>query len=366
MLKEDEENLYCLALTQIPKIGPVTARNIIAYAGGAKKVFDLKAKQLQKIPRIGRILSKNISDSKSLKWAENQLKSAAKRNIKVLSFLGNDYPTKLKNIHDAPIILFAKGNLNPLVQKKTIGIVGTRRPSHYGISQTKELIAQSAQDNFAIVSGLAFGIDSLAHRAACEINLPNYAVLGHGIDQIYPKEHLQLSKKIASCGALISEFPIGQKPAKEHFPMRNRIIAGLSDAVVVVESGIKGGSLITAKFANQYHRDVFAVPGPINASQSKGCNNLIRSNLAHIYTNINDICYHLGIEKDKSIQQKISFDFSNSQQKIISLLEKNNFLAIDDLQTKLNEGHTNVFSDLLSLELKGIIRQLPGKKFTLS
>lgn len=366
MYDEDEENQYCLALTQIPKIGPVTARNIIAYAGGAKKVFDLKSKQLQKIPKVGKILSANIRKANSLKWAEKQIEVASKQNIQILNYLSLNFPSKLKNIPDSPIVIFAKGNLKSLSSKKTIGIVGTRKPTNYGNIQTRKIISDCKQFDFSVVSGLAFGIDSLAHRESCRINLPNYAILGHGIDQIYPKEHRALSKKIAASGALISEFPIGQKPEKEYFPMRNRIIAGLSDAVIVIESGIKGGSLITAKFANQYHRDVFALPGQINAPQSQGCNNLIKSNLAHIYTGVNDICYHLGIDKNQGVQKTLSFDCTKSQQEIIASLENQRALNIDELNSIINENLSHIFSDLLSLELKGIIRQLPGKKFTLS
>ncbi|MBC7886069.1 MAG: DNA-protecting protein DprA, partial [Saprospiraceae bacterium] len=276
-----QDILYLIALTKLPKVGPVIAKNLISYCGGVEEVFKVGKKSLLKIPGIGQAVTENFDTVGAMKLAEKEMKFIEKNHINVLSYLDEDYPKRLSNFDSSPVILYYKGNVN-LNHHRTVAIVGTRRPSEYGKIMCDRIIEGLLSYNVLLVSGLAFGVDAAAHRKCVETGIPTLGILGHGLDIIYPSEHKALSKKMIENGGVLTEFPSETKPDRENFPMRNRIIASISDVVVVIESKRKGGSIITAEFANEYNKDVFAVPGSVTDELSEGCNKLIKQNKAHL------------------------------------------------------------------------------------
>ncbi|CAN5403546.1 DNA-processing protein DprA [soil metagenome] len=366
-----DEKLYQIALSIIPGIGDVITKNLISYCGSAKAVFQNNKSKLSKIPGVGSKTASLISSQPYLSEAEKELKEAEKQNVQVLFYTDKSYPERLKQVYDAPPLLYFKGNCN-LNALKIISIVGTRLASNYGKEVVEEIVAGLVKHSATIVSGLAYGIDIFAHRNAIKNNLPTVGVMASGSNIIYPSVHKDIALQMMENGGLLTEYRLGVKPDAHNFPMRNRIIAGMTDAVIVVEAAKKGGALITAEIANSYNKDVFAVPGNINLKTSEGCNNLIRSLKANIFLNIKDIENSLGWDltgaagKAESKPKYQMEELSVEERKIIDILLNNNKeLSIDDLSWKTQINISSLASLLLSLEFQGIIKPLPGKKFKL-
>ncbi|MGM0565220.1 MAG: DNA-processing protein DprA [Bacteroidota bacterium] len=359
---------YQIALTLLPGIGPKTGKQLVAYCGGVEAVFREKPQNLLKIPGIGKEIARSVSQQTVLKRAEEEIRFIEKQQITPLFYLEKHYPIRLKHCADSPLMIYYKGNAN-LNTAKVVAIIGTRKASDYGKSVCEQLVQDlSAHPEMLILSGMAYGIDSCAHRASVERNVPTVAVLGHSLDRIYPYQNKGLSEKMLEHGGLISEFISGTKPDRENFPRRNRIVAGMADAVVVVESGVKGGALITADIANSYNRDVFAVPGKLTDTYSGGCNNLIKTNRAALIESAKDIEYIMRWsvqEQQKSTQRKLFIELSDEEEMIVEALREKGTMAIDELilETRLNA--TTLASKLLNLEFEGVIRCLPGKSYTL-
>jgi len=362
---------YQLALTLLPGVGDITAKNLVGYCGGAEAIFKEKQQALLKIPNVGQIVADKIKNGKeqSLKRAEEEIRFIEKNKIKPLFFTSDQYPKRLKACNDSPIMIFVKGNgnLNP---EKCIAFVGTRKASAYGKTTTEKLIADLAEtDGMMIVSGLAFGIDITAHKASLKCKIPTAGIVAHGLDTLYPAEHRNTAEKMQAEGAVISEFMSKTNADKENFPKRNRIIAGMADAVVVVESGIKGGSLITADIANSYNRDVFAIPGQVDKEYSKGCNALIRDNKANLIQSAADIEYFMGWDKTdvKSIpkQARLFEDLNPEEKQLVDFLKENSKVDIDTICFRSGVKLNRIPALLLNLELKGVIKNYPGKVYDL-
>ena len=365
-----EDLIYKIALTQVPLVGAVTAKNLISYCGGIEAVFRAKKKELLKIPGVGPRIVTNLLQKEVLVKAEAELKFIEDHQIDPIFFLDPDYPYRLQPLPDAPVLLYYKGK-TPLNAERLISIVGTRQPSEKGITICEDIIRGLAPYSPVIVSGLAYGIDITAHRAALKNNLPTIGVLGHGLSRIYPAIHRRTAMEMQQNGGLLTEYPSQTDPDRERFPMRNRIVAGMSDALIVIETKKKGGSMITARVANQYNKDVFAIPGRINDQKSAGCNLLIKSHLANLVENADDVLYLLGWEqeeknKSRGIQTQLFNDLSDLEQKIFQVLKESaDPLHIDWISHKVEIPTTQVSASLLQLEFKGIVKSLPGKRFIL-
>jgi len=361
-----DDLLYQIALTQAPLVGAVTARNLVSYCGSARGVFQASKKELLKIPGIGERTVQAILQKDYFEAAEAEIRFIERHNIQPLFYLDKNYPERLRHFPDSPVMLYCKGDVD-LNAPRTVGIVGTRQPTVHGISVCEELVESLADYQVLIVSGLALGIDATAHRKSLETGQPTLGVLGHGLSQIYPYRHKQLAgQMIEQGGGILSELGHQSGPEREHFPMRNRIIAGISDAVVVVESGISGGSIITAKMANGYNKDVFAVPGRLNDKMSLGCNHLIKTNQAHLLESVADLAYIMRWEESsqgRNIQPQLFVELSEQEQLIVNLLHERSELGIDALTFEAGIAHSEMASLLLNLEFKGVIRSLPGKRY---
>jgi DNA processing protein len=365
----ESQLLYELALHLTPGIGNVNIKTLIGYCGSAEAVLKLPKGKLAKIPGIGLVTASKIRQGNFLRQAQEELKKAVSFGIQTISFTDKRYPKQLKAIPDAPAILFIKGNID-FANKKTVAIVGTRKATKYGLEMTASLIQELMPYHPIIVSGLAYGIDIKAHREAVNNGLKTVAVMASGADIIYPAAHKSVAKEIASHGALITEHVLGTPPDAPRFPARNRIIAGLADATIVIEAASKGGALITAEIANGYNRDVFALPGNIGTQFSAGCNQLIKTNKAHLITSAKDVAYIMGWDVDyrpEDSMPKIDLQqLTSDEQLIIELLSDNlNGLHIDliCMQSQCNASKTA--SVLLQLEFQGIVKSLPGKIYVL-
>lgn len=361
---------YKIGITLIPGIGSITAKKLIAYCGGPENVFSATKKTLLKIPGIGKYLSEVVINQSVIDQAEKEIEFITKHHIKPLFYLDAEYPERLKNCPDSPVILFTRGNVD-LNHPKIISIVGTRNASEYGKEITELIIRQLSERNHdpVIVSGLAYGIDITAHRMALKNNLKTIAVLGHGLTSIYPSVHTKTAKEIILHGALATEFTHEQKAESPNFVKRNRIIAGLADATIVIESGEKGGALITADIANSYNRDVFAIPGRINDERSAGCNKLIKINRAALLEKVEDIEYLMGWDvaqvKNQVLQGTLFNQLSAEEKLLVDILKSKGDCFIDDLAFQSNLPSSVVSSVLLNLEFAGFVKNLPGKIFRL-
>lgn len=364
-----DDILYKIALSMIPGIGGVLARNLVAYTGNAESVFNEPLKNLVKIPGIGEVNASRIKEKSILIKAEKEVEFVERNQISVHFYTDKNYPRRLKNCPDSPVILYSKGNSNP-DEQKVISIVGTRNSTEYGKRITEELIGNFASRNhkILIVSGLAYGIDIIAHKAAIKHQLPTIGVLGHGLDKLYPSLHAETARKMLENGGLFTDFPGGTRIDPQNFIRRNRIIAGLADATLVVESAEKGGALITAEIANSYNRDVFAFPGRSDDMYSKGCNQLIRNNNANLIQGIEDIEYFMGWEtSDKKIpaQSQLFVELQPDEEKIVSLLRGKREMFIDEISSEMGLPTSRVSALLLNMEFKNILTALPGKMYKL-
>ncbi len=358
-----------LALHFIPGIGDYTIRQLISYCGSAEKVFQTPKGKLLKIPGIGAVTAESIIKGKPFEHAEKELKRAEKENVSLLFYTDKNYPARLKQIADAPSLLYVSGNID-FENPKTVAIVGTRQSTDYGKNCVEELVEALVPHNALIISGLAYGIDIQAHKQAIKNQLPTLGVMGSGMDVIYPAVHKETAKKMLSLGGLITENAFGTKPDAHNFPARNRIIAGLADALVVVEAAEKGGALITAEIANSYNKDVFAFPGNIGQSYSHGCNNLIKANKAHLLTSVRDLEYIMNWDIGAEPKKKVIFSldaYEPTEQIVLKiLLENNNQLMIDELSWRSGLPISQLASVLLGLEFQNVIVTLPGKIYKLA
>ena len=360
-----EDLLYLLALHRTKGFGDIVAKKLIVHCGSAKAVFAAKKSSLQKINGIGSITIRYLHDSQYLKQAEEEINWADKNDIQIISFFDDAYPERLKQCIDSPILLFSVGN-QQLKDRKCISIVGTRNITSYGREMCEALIEKISPYNPIIISGFAFGIDICAQRAAVANNLQTIGVLAHGLDRIYPEIHKQFMAPIEKNGGFITEFWKGDKPLRGHFLQRNRIIAGISQATIVIESASRGGSLVTADIANSYNRDVFAYPGRTSDQFSKGCNELIKNHKASIITSADDIIKTLNWDNpnnSKVIQKQLFIDLSLEEQQLYDFLLKNGKSILDHIA--LQNGFTiqKTVSILFNLELQSVVRPLPGKLF---
>ncbi|MFD2288309.1 DNA-protecting protein DprA [Pedobacter petrophilus] len=361
--------IHKIALTFIKSIGPVNAKNLLAYCGSAEAVFSASRKQLLQIPGIGEKTVDAVLKTNALERAEAEFKFVEKHGIEVLFFSDENYPRRLKNCFDSPILLYFKGKAD-LNHPRIISIVGTRNSTDYGRNLCKQLCEVLAPYNVLIVSGLAYGIDVTAHKECIANEITTVGVLGHGLDRLYPQIHKTVSQKMVLNGGLLSEFPTLTNPDRQNFPQRNRIIAGIADATIVVEASIKGGALITAEIANSYNKDVYAFPGRTNDVFSEGCNFLIKTNRAGLINNAKDLIYYLGWddevkEQKKNAQTTLKLNLTANEQKVVESLHAGQ-LAIDQICIHLNIPQSKLAIVLLTLEMQGIIISLPGKVYKLA
>jgi DNA processing protein len=367
----NSELIYQLALTEVPNIGCVHAKILAQEFGSAEKIFKAKQQLLEKIEGIGVIRAKSIKSFTDFSKAEEEIKFIEKYKIKPLFITDKEYPQRLLNCYDSPTLLFYKGDAD-LNASKVIAIIGTRNHTEYGKQQTEKLIKELSAQNILVVSGMAFGIDAIAHKASFKNSLATVGVLGHGLDQIYPPEHSNLAKDMLKHGGgLLTEFRSKTKPDKHNFPTRNRIVAGMSDATVVIETGEKGGSMITAELANGYNKDVFALPGKVTDHKSAGCNFLIRNNKAMLLTDAEELIEVMGWEeksqklKVKS-QKEIFIELSKDEKTIVDLLNEKETVHIDELNIKSGLSSSAAAVAILNLELQNVVISLPGKLYRLS
>lgn len=362
-----EDLLYKIAITKINKVGPVTARNLISYCGGVKETFQTKKKDLLKIPGVGETTISNLFNKNVLIEAERELKFIEKNNVKLLFFLDKDYPSRLKHFQDSPILLYYKGNVD-LNTPRIVSIVGTRTPTVRGKAICEEIIEGLKLYNVLIVSGLAYGVDATAHQACLDFKIPTVGVLGHGLSRIYPSKHKKMADEMVANGGLLTEFSSEVDIEREHFPMRNRIIAGMCDALIVIETAEKGGSMISAHMANNYNKDVFAVPGRLNDKFSQGCNHLIKTHKASLIESAEDIAYIMRWDKKserKSVQKSLFVELTEKEQQIVDLLQNVEDLSIDKLSQETQLNSSKMAELMLDLEFKGIVKTLPGKRYIL-
>lgn len=358
-----------LALTMIKGIGDITIRNLISHFGTTEEIFKARKQQLEAVPGIGVKTAELIINHSSFERAEKELKFIEKYKIQPLFITSDAYPKRLRNCVDAPVLLYFKGKAN-LNQQKVVAVVGTRNATAYGKAFCEELMSGLQHHGILVVSGLAYGIDVSAHQGALHQQLPTIGVLGHGLDRIYPAVHRRVAEQMLANGGLLTEFPSETNPDRQNFPKRNRIIAGMADAVIVVEATRTGGALITAEIANSYNKDVFAVPGRINDEYSDGCNFLIKTNRANMLTRAEDIEYMMGwfdgiVEKGTQAPE-LPFNLSAEDQKIVEAIKKADAIAIDDLQVELGIPQSKLAMALLSLEMQSIIISLPGKVYRMN
>lgn len=360
---------YKVALTKIPLVGAVTAKILVSYCGGAQEIFRAKRAELLKIPGIGEATVSNIMDKKVLEEAEKELVFIEQNGIHPIFYLHNDYPQRLRNFNDAPVMLYFKGTANLNLQR-TVGIIGTRTPTPQGLAICEELIEGFKPYNPLIISGLAYGIDIAAHKKSLDSGLDTLAVLGHGLSRIYPPQHKKVALEMMEHGGLLTEFASHVGPERENFPMRNRIVAGLCDALVVVETAERGGSVITVQQANGYNRDVFAVPGRVKDKFSQGCNILIKKNLAQLIENAEDVVAAMRWSPAHSSHQLFSQgrlfeELTESEKKLVDLIQAEEEIGVDHLSYVTRMGQSELAALLLGLEFKGLVRSLPGKRYVL-
>ncbi|MFC5682212.1 DNA-processing protein DprA [Flavobacterium sp. MAHUQ-51] len=359
------ELFYILALQKVEGVGDIMAKKLMSHCGSAEAVFKTKTQQLAAIDGVGSSLLKNLKDETVFDKANKELEYIQNNNINVSFFQDENYPDKLKHCVDAPVLLFTAGNID-LKNRKIISIVGTRQITSYGTEFCKKFIEDLIPLDPVIVSGFAYGVDIVAHQLAMENNLQTIGVLAHGLNQIYPKNHKKYIAKMELNGGFMTEFWSSSNPDKENFVKRNRIVAGISEATIVIESAERGGSLITANMANDYNRDVFAVPGRTTDKYSTGCNNLIKTQKANVLTSAADLVYILNWdikEEPKAVQKQLFVSLDNDEQKIYDFLLKTGKELMDIIALECEFPIYRVSSILLNMELKGVIRPLPGKLF---
>lgn len=360
------ELFYRLALTLVPNIGDVQAKILVQHFGNAASVFKAKTAALEKLDGIGNVRAQSIKHFTDFHLVEKELSFLEKYKIRPIFLTDDAYPRRLLNCYDSPTLLFYKGTAD-LNASRIVAVVGTRSNTEYGKTFTETLIRDLASHNVVVVSGLAYGIDAIAHKAALKHGLPTVGVVGHGLSKIYPAPHAALAKEmIAAGGGLLSEFFHDTKPDKHNFPLRNRIVAGIADATVVVESSVKGGSMITAKLADGYNRDVFAPPGRTTDKASAGCNHLIKYNKAVLLTDAAELLDVMGWSEKKATpkkQRELFIELSADEQTILALVQREQAVHIDEINAGSGMSSSAVAAAILNLELQGVVQGMPGKMY---
>lgn len=359
--------LYELALICVPGVGAQTAKTLISYCGSAEEVFRSSRKALEQIPGIGEQIVDNIQDPDLLAKAERELEKMDHQGLRLVYYNDPAYPQRLRPFFDCPVGLFYKGvqDLNP---PRVLSVIGTRKPTREGLAFCEQLITDLVPYQPVIVSGLAYGIDICAHRTALREGLPTIGAMAHGHQYLYPAAHRPVADKMLQAGGLLSEYPSFVYPEKEYFPMRNRIVAGMCDALIVIETAAKGGSIITANLANGYNKEVFAVPGRVHDKRSQGCNQLIKSHRACLLESVKDIAYILGWNKPpkgEAQQQLLFTELSADQKNIVALLRNDSPVHIDQMIYQCGLSSSALAAILLDLECKGLVQSLPGKRYQL-
>jgi DNA processing protein len=366
-----DELLYQIGLTLINGIGDSHAKNLLAYCGSASAVFETEKSSLLKIPGIGENVAGSLLTGKSvLHEAEKEMRFIEDNNITPLFFTDENYPHRLKFCNDSPVLLYYKGNAD-LNTEKIVAVVGTRQPSEYGKGLAEKFISELKGSGILVVSGLAYGIDILAHKKALENDLDTVGVVAHGLDRIYPSLHEDVAMKMQKMGGILTDFRSGTNPDAVNFPKRNRIVAGMCDALVVVESKRDGGSLITATIANSYNKDVFAFPGRTNDPRSEGCNAFIKMNRASLMESAADLFYIMGWntelqnKKKETTQIPLLLSLNDEEQKIVDALTNKKQVHMDEISYASSFPVSKVSSLLLQLEFSNVIKSHPGKMYSL-
>lgn len=363
-----ESLIYAIALTLIPGIGDVQGKKLVAYCGGAEAIFREKKKNLLRIPGIGSATADAIYSKGIFARAETEIGFIRQYGIHPLFYLDHDYPERLKHCEDGPMMVYFKGNAG-FTRKRVLSIVGTRTPTDYGKAMCEQIIRDLSELGVMTVSGLAYGVDTVAHRASLAAGIPTVGVLAHGLDLIYPFVNRPLAGKMVENGGLMTEFTSQTKLNRDYFPRRNRIIAGMADATLVIESAAKGGALITADIAGSYNRDVFALPGRATDLKSCGCNNLIRNNKAALVQSAADICYLMGWDQDNHCvhaQLGLFTEMNEEERKVYDLLMQLKEAGIDEIYLQSGMTPSKVSAILLKLEFDGLVKAFPGKRFRLN
>ncbi len=365
-MSTEKELLYLLALQRVKGIGTINAKKLIAHTGSAEAVFNEKKSKLKTINGIGEVILQDLHHPEVLKEAEKEIAYVTQNNINYTIYTDQNYPEKLKQCVDGPLVMFSDGNIH-LENQPIISIVGTRNMTTYGRDFIEKLVDEIKEFNPIIVSGFAYGVDIAAHKAALHHGLQTIGVLAHGIDQMYPKTHKKYVAQVLENGGFYTEHWHEEQPLRENFLQRNRIVAGMSQATIIVESAIKGGSLVTAEIANSYNRDVFAVPGRTTDIYSQGCNNLIRINKAQLLNSARDLVYFLNWDQqqkpNKNIQPQLFVELHGDDKRVYEYLQKTEKDTLDNVALELKIPIYKISGILLNLELQGLIRPLPGKAF---
>ena len=360
--------LYRIALTLIPHIGDARAKILIEKFGTAESVFKASKKHLENIEGFGTVVAKAIRQFSDFKICEEEILFIEKNKVQPLFVSDGHYPQRLLNCCDSPALLYYKGNAD-LNSPKIVSVVGTRNNTDYGKSICEKFIADLREENVLVVSGLAFGIDTIAHKAALKNNLKTVGVVAHGLDKIYPAQNKTIATEMLSQGGMLTDFMSRTNPDRQNFPRRNRIVAGMCDALVVIESSIKGGSLITAELANSYNKDVFAIPGRVTDSRSEGCNHLIKNNKALLITCADDLLQLMNWkEAPKKIkkQRELFIELTLEEKIITDILIAQEQIHIDQLYIKSGLSSSAAANALLMLEMNGIVASMPGKMYRLA
>lgn len=362
-----DDLIYQIALTLVTNIGPVQAKILTEHFSNAEAIFKASKKELGIIDGIGEIKARSIKMFDDFGSAEKEIAFIEKYKIETFFLKDDKYPRRLLNCYDPPTLLYYRGNAD-VNASKVISIIGTRNNTDYGRQIAEQLVSDLQSQQVLVVSGLAYGIDAIAHKAAVTYNLPTIGVLAHGLDIIYPSQHANLAKQIVLNGGLLTEFKRETKPDKHNFPKRNRIVAGMADATIVVETALKGGSIITAELTNGYNRDVFAFPGKVTDSKSAGCNHLIKNNKAILLTDAAQLIETLGWndKKSKRKQQKELFiELSADEQILVNILKEKEAVHIDELFLKSSLTSSIVAATMLNLEFQNVVTSMPGKMYRL-
>ena len=361
--------LYQVALSLVPGIGDVHAKSLANIYGDASAIFKAPKKHLEKIDGIGSVRAAAIKKFDDFKTCDSEISFIEKYKIQPLFISHENYPKRLLNCYDSPVLLYYRGTAD-LNSQKIVSIVGTRNNTEYGKQVCEKFMSDLAGQNILIISGLAFGIDTIAHKYALKNNLQTVAVLAHGLDMIYPSQNKTLAKQMTSQGGLLTDFKSNTNPDRQNFPKRNRIVAGICDALVVIESAQKGGSLITAELANSYNKDVFAFPGKITDHKSEGCNYLVKSNKASLITSATDLLEIMNwVEKEKAPskkQRELFIELTDDEKIITDILRDKEIVAIDELYLKSGLSSSAAAQALLMLEMQGVVSSLPGKMYRLT
>jgi DNA processing protein len=370
-MSNDQLLIHRIALSMLKGIGPVNARNLVAYCGGVDPLFTDKKvrKSLENVPGIGPALAASILNTKVLALAEKELAYVRKHKLRALFYLDPEYPKRLRHCEDAPVLIYVRGNAD-LDVARSVSIVGTRSPTEHGKRVCEELVVGLKESGAMIVSGLAYGIDIVAHRTALKAGLNTIGCVAHGLDRIYPGDHANTAKEMIAQGALVSELPSGAPFVPGNFPARNRVIAGLSDCTIVIESGTKGGSLITADIANSYDREVMAFPGRSSDAKSEGCNRLIKDNKAHLVTSATDVLKLMEWEprpqKKVPKQSALFTELLPEERLLVDIIKSKGKADIDTICFQGNILPNRASTILLNLEFSGVVRALPGKVYALN